>query len=84
MIRTNYFREIHITIEKIIIVNTQPAHEVLRKSPEGPTGDSQGINTKIDDFMKNCFSEVIVFVWHIYFCFLQEEQILKSYKRGRP
>ena len=55
MIRTNYFRVIHITIEKIIIENTEPAHDVLRKSPEGPTGNSQGINTKIDDFMKKLF-----------------------------
>ena len=31
----NYFRVIHITIEKIIIGNTQPAH-VPEKFPEGP------------------------------------------------
>ena len=52
MIRTNYFRVIHITIEKIIIENTEPAHDVLRKSLEGPTGNSQGINTKIDDIFE--------------------------------
>ena len=63
MIR-NYLRLTHIIIEKIIIGNTQPAHDVLGTSPEGPlkiltsetyrapSGDSQGTNTKIDDFMK--------------------------------
>ena len=66
MIR-NYFWLIHITIEKIIIGNTQPAHDVPGKSPEGllkvltsgiykgPSGDSQGTNTKIDDFMRKLF-----------------------------
>ena len=34
MIR-NYFQVIHIIIEKIIIGNTQPAHDVPRTSPEG-------------------------------------------------
>ena len=34
MIR-NYFRVIHIIIEKIIIGNTQPAYDVLGTSPEG-------------------------------------------------
>ena len=52
MIR-NYFRVIHITVDKIIIGNSQPAHDVPRKSPEGfrkvltsgmykNSGDSQG------------------------------------------
>ena len=66
MIR-NYFRVIHIIIEKIIIVNTHPAHDILGASPEsplkiltsrayrGPSGDSQGTNTKIDSFMKKLF-----------------------------
>ena len=66
MIR-NYFRVIHIIIEKIIIGNTQPVHNVLGTSPEGPlkvlmsgtyresSGDSQGTNTRIDDFMKKLF-----------------------------
>ena len=66
MIR-NYFWLTHITIEKIIIGNAQPAHDVPRTSPEGllkvltsgfykgPSGDSQGTNTKIDDFMKKLF-----------------------------
>ena len=63
MIR-NYFRVIHIIIEKIIIGNTQSAHDVLGTYPEGPlkilmsgtyrgpSGDSQRTNTKTDDFMK--------------------------------
>ena len=34
MIR-NYFLVIHITIEKIIIGNTQPTHDVSGTSPEG-------------------------------------------------
>ena len=66
MIR-NYFRMIHITIKKIIIGNTQPAHDVPRTSTEGPlkvlmsgtykgpSGDSQGTNTKIDGCMKKLF-----------------------------
>ena len=56
-----------IIIEKIIIGNAQPTHDVLGTSPEGslkiPTsvtyrgssGDSQGTHTKIDDFMKKLF-----------------------------
>ena len=63
----NYFRVMHITIEKIIIGNTQPAHDVPGSSPKGSlkvltsrtynglSGDSQGTNTKIDNFMKKLF-----------------------------
>ena len=63
MIR-NYFRVIYILIEKIVIGNTQPAHDVPGTSPEGLlkvlksetcrglSGDSQETNTKVDDFMK--------------------------------
>ena len=67
MIR-NYFRVIHITIEKIIVGNTQPTHDVLGTSPEGPlkevltsgtyegpSADSLGTNTKIDNWMRNLF-----------------------------
>ena len=66
MIR-NHFRVIHIIIEKIIIENIHPTHDVPGTSPEGslkvllsgtyrgPSGDSQGTNTKIDDFMKKLF-----------------------------
>ena len=62
----NYFRVIHITMEKIIIGNIQPAHDVPETSPEGPlkvlmpgtskglSGDSQGTNTK-NKKIKNCF-----------------------------
>ena len=34
--------------------------------------------------MKYFFLEAIVLVLHNYFCFLQEEQTFKSFKRGRP
>ena len=66
MIR-NYFRVLHIIIEKIIIGNTRPAREAPGTSPEGslnvltsgtyrgPSGDSQGTNTKIDVFIKKMF-----------------------------
>ena len=79
MIR-NYFRVIHITIEKIIIGNTQPTHDVLGTSAEiplnvlasgiyrGPSRDSQGTNAKLMILWKNCFSEVIVLVLDICFC----------------
>ena len=89
MIR-NYFR-----IEKIIIGNTQPAHDVSRTSSllkvltsgtyRGPSGDSQGTNTKINNFMRKLFFKSIrVLVLHICLCFLQEEQIFKISKWGRP
>ena len=57
----------HVIIEKIIVEKTQPVHDVLGTSPEGPlkvltfetyrkpSGDSQMTNTKIDDFMKKLF-----------------------------
>ena len=63
----NSFREMHITIEQIIIGNTQLALDVTGTSPEDPlkvltsgnykgsSGDSQGTNTKIDDFTKKLF-----------------------------
>ena len=62
----DYFRVIHITMEKIIIGNIQPAHDVPETSPEGPLkvlmpgtskgllGDSQGTNTE-NEKIKNCF-----------------------------
>ena len=90
MIR-NYFR-----IKKILVGNTRPAHDVPGTYPDsllkvltsgtyrGPSGDSQGTNTKTDDFMKKLFFRSIrVLVLHICFCFLQEEQIFKSSKRRR-
>ena len=66
MIR-NYFCVIHITIKNIIIGNTQPENDVSGMSPggplevltsstyKGPSGDFQGANTKMDDFMKILF-----------------------------
>ena len=56
----NYFWVIHITVEKIIISQ----HMASRGGPlkvltsgiyRGPSGESQGTNTKIDDFMKKLF-----------------------------
>ena len=32
----NYFRVMHITVEKIIKGNTHPAHDVTGMSPDGP------------------------------------------------
>ena len=91
MIR-NYFWVIHITIKKIIIGNIQPAQDDPGVSPKcpnvKPTRDPQGtLRGPIQKLMilwKNYFSEVIVLVLHFCFCFLQEEQIFKSSKWGRP
>ena len=101
MIR-NYFQVIYILIEKIVIGNTQPVHDVPGTSPggllnvlkseicRGFSGDSQGTNTKIDDFMKKLFfrsnSPFITYLERYYsldicLCFLQEEQIFKSSKQ---
>ena len=67
------------------------AHDALGRSPvaplkvltsgtnRGPLEDSQGTNTKTDDFL-----EAIVLVLHIYSCFLLEDQAFKSSKRERP
>ena len=77
MIR-NYFWVIHIIIEKIIVEKTQPVHDILGMSPEGP------YLRKLMILWKNCFSEVTVPVLHICFCFLQEEQIFKISKRRHP
>ena len=91
MIR-NYFWVIHITIKKIIIGNIQPAQDDPGVSPKcpnvKPTRDPQGtLRGPIQKLMilwKSCFSDVIVLVLHTCFCFLEEEQIFKSSKRGRP
>ena len=76
MIR-NYFRVIYILIEKIVIGNTQPAHNVLGTSPEGLlkvlksetcgglSGDSREPIQKLMILWKNCISEVIVLVLDI-------------------
>ena len=62
MIR-NFFRVIHIIVEKIIIGNTQQTHDVQETSPEGPlkvlesgtykgpSENSQDIKTKNEDFI---------------------------------
>ena len=95
MIR-NYFPVIHITIEEIIIGNTQPARDVSGTSPEGPlkvltpgiyrrpSVDSQGANTKIDDFMKKSFFRSnALCITHLFLLFTGRT-IFKSSKRGRP
>ena len=63
----SYFQLIYIFIEKIVIGNTQPAHDILRTYPKGLlkvlksetcrglSGNSQVANTKIDDFTKKLF-----------------------------
>lgn len=48
------------------------------------SGDSQGANPKTDDLMKKRLLEAMFLVLHIYSCFLQEKQILKSSKRECP
>ena len=63
MIR-NYFRVIHIIIEKIIIGNTQPTQDVPGTSPEGPlkvlsSGTYNGISG--DQYKNWWFFENIVF-----------------------
>ena len=75
----------------------QSAHDVPGTSSEGPLkvamsgtyrGPSEdlqrtlrGPTQKLMIQWKNCFLEAIVFVLHIYSCFLQEKQIFKSCKR---
>ena len=44
---------------------------------KGPSGDSQGANTKLDGFEKNCFSEVIVLVLHVCFIFYRKSKYSK-------
>ena len=84
-----------VKIEKIIIENTQLAHDVLGTSPKGslkvlisgtyngPSEDSQGTNAKIDDFMKKHFFRSNNPCITYLFLFSQEEQIFKSSKWGR-
>ena len=86
----NYFRVMHITVEKIIRGNTQPAQDVPRISPEGPlkvlaTGIYRGLpGDQYKDWQfyeNNYFSDVIALVLHICFWFLHEEKIFKNPKR---
>ena len=95
MIR-NYFRVINITIEKVIIGSTQPAHgnpETSLEGPlkvltsgtyRGPSEDSQGANTKIDikNFKKLFCSSNSPWITYLLF-FLQEEKMCKRSKWGR-
>ena len=66
MIR-NYFRVIHITVEKIIIENTQPGQDVPGTSSEAPlkvltSGTYKGPSGNSGDQYKNWwFYEKIVF-----------------------
>ena len=97
MIR-NYFQVIHNTMEKIIIGNTQPAHDVRWKSTERltsrtykePSGYSQGTNIKIDDFMKKLsFRSNSPFITYLFLFFTGRTNVLnvqkfKSSTRGRP
>ena len=88
MIR-NYFRVIHIAIEKIIIRNTQPVHEVPGTYPEGPlkvitsgtyrgpSGNSKGTNTKIDDFKKLSFRSNSPCIKYLFLFFTGRTNIQK-------
>ena len=60
--------------------NVKPTRETTRD----PQGTLRGPIQKLIILWINCFSEVIVPVLHICFCFLQEEQIFKSFEWGRP
>ena len=61
-----------------------PLKVLTSGTTRGPSGNSQGTNTKIDDLMKKLFLVAIVFGFHIYSCFLLEKQIFKCSKCGRP
>ena len=91
MIR-KYFWVIHIIIKKIIIGNTQLAHDVPGTSPEGflkvlmsatyrgPSGDSQETNTKINDFMKKIFFRIISpCITYLFLFFTGRTNIQKFY-----
>ena len=63
MIR-NYFRVIHIIIEKIIIGNAQPSHDFTGTPPEGPIKVlASGTYSRIsgDQYKNWWFYEKIVF-----------------------
>ena len=101
----NYFWVIFILIEKIVIGNTQTAHDVQGTSPKGLlkvlksetwsglSGDFQGTDLKIHDFMRKLFFRsncpCVTYlqrycIFDLCFCFLQEEPIFKIPKRVRP
>ena len=84
---------------RLDLIYFQPAHNVPGTYPEEPlnvltsrnyrglSGDSQGANTKTDDLMEKLLfrsnSSCIAYLF-LCFTFLQEEQIFKSSKQGRP
>ena len=60
-----------------------PLNVLTSATCRGPSGDSQGHQYKSWWFNeKICFLGAIVLVLHVYSCFLQEEQIFRSSKRG--
>ena len=80
----------------LVLLISQLAHVVPGRSPEGllkvlmsgtyggPSADSQGTNTIIDDLMKKLFCRCnSPCITHLFW-FLQEEQILKGSSWGRP
>ena len=77
-------------VAKIVVLSRHmtsrgcPLKVLMSRTYRGPSRDSQGTNTKTDDLMKKLFLEAIVHVLHICTCFLQEEQIFKIFKWGRP
>ena len=60
--------------------NVKPTRETTRD----PQGTLRGPIQKLIILWKNCFSEVIVLLLHICFCFLKKEQIFKSSELWRP
>ena len=72
---------------------TRRPGDVPWRSPKGPNvrdlkGTFRGLlgnqQKKLIIWWKKCFLDAIVFVLHIYYCFLLEKQIFKSSKWGRP
>ena len=78
----NCFPVIHMTIERIIIGKTKPAHDVPGTYPEGPlkvltsrtnkgpSGDSQGSYTKIDFFCEKIVFQKQYIICNITYLFL--------------
>ena len=69
-------------------VGTWRPRSVSWSSPKGPNvrdlqGTLRGPTKKWMIWLKKCFLDAIVFVLHIYYCFLLEKQIFKSSKWGR-
>ena len=69
-------------------VGTWRPRNVSWRSPKGPNvrdlhGTLRGPTKKLMSWLKKCFLDAIVFVLHIYYCFLLEKQIFKSSKWGR-